>query len=392
MTESTPPDPRTISNRLLLQQYGAAVAPALKRDTAAAVAGYPADDFGGALSAALPLRVGFVSSDFCDHPVGLLMLPLLLFLDRSRITPLFYSTGGRDDDTRAVLRRHSQWHDVAALDAAALTERLRADQLHIAIDLAGHTAGNRLPVFARRVAPLQISWLGYFATTGIPAMDSVLMDRWHVPPEHEDHFTEEVLRLPHSRWCYHPVAFAPEVSPPPCLATGTVTFGSFNNTAKYNDAVFAAWARILLAVPGSRLVLKSYTFDDAAQAERVRVAFEALGVVRDRLDLRPASFHRQLLEQYADIDIALDPFPFTGGYTSCEALWMGLPIVTLCGDGPWRGRPMRCSARLAGPNGFRSGLRRTRTSTWPRLWRWRPTRPGWRPSARACVRRWKPLP
>ncbi len=326
-------DPRKASNHLLLGQYRFMAAAALKAEAVDVVAAnFEVSDFTSKAEVVSPLRVGFISSDFCDHPVGLLLLPLLLFIDPAKLTPVFYSTGGREDATRAVLRRFSQWQDVSSLDATSLTERLRVDQLHIAIDLAGHTAGNRLPAFARRVAPLQITWLGYFATTGVPAMDSVLMDRWLVPPEHEDHFTEEVLRLPHTRWCYNPVGFAPPVSPPPCLASGAVTFGSFNNTLKYNDAVFAAWARILESVPGSRLVLKSYGFDNTSEIDRVRFAFQSLDIAPDRLDLRPASFHRQVLEQYADIDIALDPFPFTGGYTSCEALWMGLPIVTLCGD------------------------------------------------------------
>lgn len=279
-----------------------------------------------------PLRVGFVSPDLSDHPVGLLLLPLLLFVNRALVHPVLYSTGGREDATRASLRRFCEWHDIQSMDHDAQLRQLRSDRLDILIDLAGHTAGNSLPVFARRAAPLQLSWLGYFDTTGVPAMDAVLMDAWHVPPEAGARFSEEVLRLPHTRWCYNPVAFAPEVSASPASTNGFVTFGSFNNTAKYNEMVFGAWARILAAVPSSRLVLKWQTCADPEYRESVWIAFERHGIDRRRVELRARSPHLDVLQQYAGIDIALDPFPFTGGYTSCESLWMGLPLITLCGD------------------------------------------------------------
>lgn len=281
-----------------------------------------------------PLRIGFVSADLCDHPVGFYLLPFLQHLDRNSFMPFLYVVGGRDDETARALKTFAEWHDVTSLDHNALLMRLRADQLDILVDLSGHTSGNRLPVFARRTAPLQVSWLGYFATTGIPAMDYVLMDPWHVAEGAENQFTEKVLRLPHSRFCYQPVSFAPEVSPPPCLANDFITFGSFNNTSKYNPVVFSCWARLLLEVPSSRLILKWRTFIDPAYCEQVWSIFEVSGVVRERIELRKASFHRPLLEQYADVDIALDPFPFSGGHTSCEALWMGLPVVTLPGERP----------------------------------------------------------
>lgn len=279
-----------------------------------------------------PLRIGFVSPDLSDHPVGLLLLPLLLFLDRSKLQPVLFSSGGRDDATRAALRRFCEWHDMPSQDHGAQLRQLRAGRLDILIDLAGHTAGNSLPAFAQRAAPFQVSWLGYFGTTGVHAMDAVLMDPWYAPPGADDRFTEEVLRLPHTRWCYNPVAFAPQVCPSPACDRGFVTFGSFNNTAKYNDSVFSAWGRILAAVPSSRLVLKWQTCADPEYRESVWAAFARQGVDRRRIELRPRSAHLQVLQQYADIDIALDPFPFTGGYTSCESLWMGVPLITMCGD------------------------------------------------------------
>jgi predicted O-linked N-acetylglucosamine transferase (SPINDLY family) len=281
-----------------------------------------------------PLRVGFLSPDLCDHPVGMFLLPLLQYLDRQRIQPVLYSTGGRNDITRRALQQLGVWVDVAHLDDASLLNILRNHPLDALIDLSGHTAGHRLPVFARRAAPIQISWLGYFATTGVPAMDYVLMDEWHVPAGAELQFTEQVVRLPHSRFCYQPVAFAPEVSPPPCLSRGYVTFGSFNNTDKYHAGVFDLWARILASLPDARLVLKWRSYDDESVRARTLAAFLERGVAPDRIELRPFSFHVNLLKEYADVDIALDPFPFTGGQSSCEALWMGVPVVTLPGERP----------------------------------------------------------
>ncbi len=276
-----------------------------------------------------PLRVGFLSPDLCDHPVGMFVLPLLQHLDRQNIQPVLYSTGGRDDDTRRALRQLAVWVDVVHLDDASLLHNLRNHQLDVLIDLSGHTAGHRLPVFAKRGAPVQVSWLGYFATTGVPAMDYVLMDNWHVPEGTEVQFTEQVVRLPHSRFCYQPPSFAPEVSPPPCLTKGYVTFGCFNNAAKINEAVVMLWARLLHALPAARLVLKSYAFSEEAQRQKMQQDFVDCGIAAERIELRGPSFHADLLKEYADIDIALDPFPFSGGQSSCEALWMGVPVVTL---------------------------------------------------------------
>ena len=278
-----------------------------------------------------PLRVGFLSPDLCDHPVGFFLLPLLQHLDRQCIQPVLYSTGGREDDTRRALQQLGVWVDVAHLDDTSLLHNLRHHQLDVLIDLSGHTAGHRLPAFAQRAAPIQVSWLGYFATTGVPAMDYVLMDGWHVPAGAEDQFTEQVIRLPHSRFCYQPLPFTPAVSPPPCLSNGYVTFGSFNNTAKLNEAVLTLWARLLHALPTAHLVLKSYAFSDASQRQKMTQAFVDRGIAAERIDLRGPSFHADLLKEYADIDIALDPYPFTGGQSSCEALWMGVPVITLPG-------------------------------------------------------------
>ena len=276
-----------------------------------------------------PLRVGYVSADFCQHTVGLLVKDVLIAHHPERVTAFAYSAGQVDDWVTAAIRNACRFRDVSALDDAALAGRIRQDRIDVLVDLSGHTAGSRLTVFAHRPAPVQVSWLGYFATTGLPLMDAVLLDHWHAPPGTEAQFVEAIVRLPGGRICYTPVPFAPAtVAPPPSIARGYVTFGSFNNTAKLNAGVLEVWSRLLAAVPDSRLVLKWRTFQDAGFCGSVREAFGQRGIAPQRVELRGASFHADVLKQYADIDIALDPFPFTGGLTSCEALWMGVPVVT----------------------------------------------------------------
>lgn len=275
------------------------------------------------------LRVGYVSADLCQHTVGLFVKDIVAAHDPALVVAFAYSAGQVNDWVSAELRQTCVLREVAALDDAALAEQIRGDAIDVLVDLSGHTAGSRLTVFAHRPAPLQVSWLGYFATTGLPLVDAVLLDEWHAPPGIESQFVESIVRLPRGRFCYTPVPFAPtEVAPPPCVTRGHVTFGSFNNTAKLNADVLALWARILVVVPHSRLVLKWRTFQDAELCASVRQFFSKAGVEPGRVELRGASFHADLLKEYADIDIALDPFPFTGGLTSCEALWMGVPVVT----------------------------------------------------------------
>jgi len=275
------------------------------------------------------LRVGYVSADFCQHTVGLFVKDILCAHDPDRVAAFAYSAGQLDDWVTAAIRGACQFRDAAALDDAALAEQIRQDRIDVLVDLSGHTAGSRLSVFAHRPAPVQVSWLGYFATTGLTAIDVVLLDEWHAPPGTESQFVEPIIRLPSGRFCYAPVPFAPaEVAPTPCIRNGYITFGCFNNTSKLNAGVYETWARILAAVPDSRLLLKWRTFQDAAFCQSVRERFAQLGIDPHRIELRGASFHADVLKQYADIDIALDPFPFTGGLTSCEALWMGVPVVT----------------------------------------------------------------
>ena len=275
-----------------------------------------------------PFRIGYLSADFCQHTVGLFVKGVLSAHDRSRISVYTYNAGRISDWVTEGIRRTTTFRDVAGIGDVDLCALIRQDAIDVLIDLSGHTAGSRLTVFARRPALVQVSWLGYFATTGLSYIDAVLLDEWHAPPGMEAQFVEPIIRLPNGRFCYQPVPFMPEITTAPCIENGYVTFGSFNNTAKLNKGVFDLWASVLASVPGSRLVLKWRTFNDDELKRSTQDAFVQRGISADRIELRGPSFHVDLLKEYGDIDICLDPFPFTGGLTSCEALWMGVPVIT----------------------------------------------------------------
>ena len=274
------------------------------------------------------LRIGYLSADFCRHTVGLLVLPVIKSHNPDRVTVFAYSSGHVADAITDEFKSVCHWREVRSLTDQDLAQTIRNDQIDVLIDLSGHTAGSRLNALAWRPAPVQIAWLGYFATTGLNAMDAVLFDEWHVPPGSETLFHEPVIRLPMGRLCYQPLPDAPAVKPLPFLAKQHITFGCFNNTAKLNDQVLDVWANVLLAVPHSRLVLKWRTLNDPQFCEQLIAAFAGRGIPSDRIELRRPSPHLEMLAEYGDIDIALDPFPFTGGLTSCEALWMGVPVIT----------------------------------------------------------------
>ena len=276
-----------------------------------------------------PLRVGYVSADLCQHTVGLFVKDVLKEHDSAQVTVFAYYAGQTSDWVTDTIRLICTLRNIATLDDIALADLIRNDEIDVLVDLSGHTAGSRLTVFAHRPAPVQVSWLGYFATTGLSYIDAVLLDDWHAPIGAEKQFIEPIIRLPTGRLCYQPVPWAPaEVAPLPCLKNGYITFGCFNNTSKLNDGVFDVWAGVMAAVPSSRLLLKWRTLADDNLCDSIRAALATRGITPERIELRPASFHSDLLTQYADIDIALDPFPFTGGMTTCEALWMGVPVVT----------------------------------------------------------------
>lgn len=275
-----------------------------------------------------PLRIGYISADLCQHTVGLFVKDVIKQHTQNKVTAYTYSAGQVHDWVTEKIKANTQYHDVSKLDDAQLAERIRQDKIDVLIDLSGHTAGSRLAVFAHRPAPVMVSWLGYFATTGLSYLDGILMDEWHAPKGTDGLFIEPVIRLPGGRLCYQPVPWVEDVLPSPHLKNGYLTFGCFNNTSKFNPVVFDLWARILEQAPSARLVLKWRTFNDEALQQKVKANFQQQGVDPERIELRGPSFHTDLLKEYGDIDIALDPFPFTGGLTSCESLYMGVPVVT----------------------------------------------------------------
>lgn len=282
---------------------------------------------------ARPLRLGFVSADLGRHPVGCIMLPLVEHLDRSRFELWCYSNRVMYDPLQQQLRQGvNMWRDVRALTDEQVTDVIREDQIDVLFDLSGHTGHNRLGVFARRAAPVQITWAGYQSTTGIAAIDYLLTDAQMAPSGVDQYFTEQVVRLPEAAWCCRIDSPPVDVGQPPCVTRGQVTFGSFNNASKVSAAVVDLWAHVLTATPSSRLILKYRGFDDLRLMQHFRRLFQARGVVPERIEFRGQTSFEQMLAEYREIDIALDPFPFGGGMTSLIALWMGVPVVTWPGE------------------------------------------------------------
>lgn len=276
-----------------------------------------------------PLRLGFVSPDFGAHPVGYFLAGLLESLDRTAWHTVCYSDREKLDLMTDRLRDAAgTWRDVRQMSVETLAAQIRSDRIDILFDLAGHTAFNRMLVFARKPAPIQVTWLGYVGTTGLSAIDYLLADRYQVPEGADRYYRETVLRMPEGYVCYQPPAEAPPVGPLPAQATGHVTFGSFSSPAKLNDQVAALWSRVLQRVPGSRLMLKYCGFDAPNTRHRVLEMFAAHQIAPERLLLEGWSARAEALARYNQIDLALDPFPYGGGLTTCEALWMGVPVIT----------------------------------------------------------------
>jgi predicted O-linked N-acetylglucosamine transferase (SPINDLY family) len=278
-----------------------------------------------------PLRIGFVSSDFGQHPTGFLVLPGLEHLDRQACSVVCYCDRDAEDEfTHRFRAASSEWRWTANLADEQLAALVRHDKIDLLVDLMGHT-GSRLGVFARRPAPLQMTWFGYVGTTGLAAMDLLLADRYHVGAGEETQHTEAVLRMPNGYACYGPPLDAPDVSPLPALSTGVFTFGCFNKATKYCERLFRTWAAILARVPKSRLLLKAGGVDDDLVQAQLRRRFVELGINEQRLLFAGWSPQRELLAAYSQVDLALDTFPYSGGLTTCEALWMGVPTITYPG-------------------------------------------------------------
>ncbi len=279
------------------------------------------------------LRVGMMSGDFCNHPVGYFLENILAQIDSLRIELIAYSTQDKSDSlTERIKPRFSAFKSITGRRDEEAAQMVHADGIHVLLDLAGHTGHNGLPVFAWKPAPVQVSWLGYMASTGLQEMDYILGDPYNTPYEEAEHFTETIWQLPETRLCFTPPAVTLDIGPLPAKSAGHVTFGCFNNLTKINDRVVSLWSRILQAVPGSRLFLKAKQLSDLCIGEPIRRRFAARGITPDRLILKGASPRAEYLKAYNLVDISLDPFPFPGGTTSVEGLWMGVPLITLRGD------------------------------------------------------------
>ena len=272
------------------------------------------------------LRVGFVSPDFREHSVARFVLPLFRELGRKESEVYAYSDVATPDLVTGLLRNHvDQWRDVAAIGDAPLADLIRADGIDILVDLAAHSGHNRLLTFARKPAPVQVTYLAYCSTTGVDAIDYRVTDAFLDPPAETEHYTETSIRLPHCYWCYS----APPLGRPPThRQPGPPTFGCLNNFAKVSDVTLALWARLLKRVPEARLLLYART---ESHRNRVRRAFSQAGVEESRAAFVGRQSFALYLQTYREIDVALDPFPYGGGTTTCDALWMGVPVISLAG-------------------------------------------------------------
>ena len=280
------------------------------------------------------IRIGYLSPDFRSHAVASFIEPILSHHDRSRFEIFCYANLARPDETTARLKGLVEgWRDIYRVADEEAARVIAADRLDLLVDLAGHTSGNRLPLLARKPAPLQATWIGYPDSTGLPELDFRITDRLADPPgTTEQLHSERLVRLPRSFSCFLPPLDSPPVASLPYLASGRVTFGSFNNLAKVTPEVIALWARVLRAVPGSRLLMKCRPLADAEVCVRTLERFRGEGVPAERIELHPGDpSPAGHLAQYGRVDIALDTFPYNGTTTSCEALWMGVPVVTLAG-------------------------------------------------------------
>ena len=279
------------------------------------------------------LRVGFVSGDLSNHPVGYFLEGLLSELSGTKLALFAYPTKLIEDELTLRIKPHfAAWRPLVGVGDEAAANLIHSDGIHILIDLSGHTAGNRLPIFAWKPAPLQISWLGYFASTGVTEIDYILGDPYVTPIEEAGHFTEKIWRLPESYLCFTQPNVDVDVAPLPALTTGSVTFGCFNKIERMNDNVIAVWARILKAIPDARLFLKDKTFNNDSMRDAVYRRFEFVGIERGRLILEGSSPRSEYLASYHLVDIALSPFPYGGGTTSAEGLWMGVPVIAKRGN------------------------------------------------------------
>jgi protein O-GlcNAc transferase len=279
------------------------------------------------------LRVGFVSGDYRQHPVAFFLQQVLQNLDRHIIEPVAFNNCNAQDDFTLQLKPHfSEWHSLVGLSHQQAAELVYDSRIHILVDLSGHTAYNRLALFAWKPAPVQVSWLSYNASTGLADIDYVIADEQVVPPGNQHHFVEKIHYLPKMWMCFTPPQDAPDVAPLPAVGNGHVTLGCFQQLQKINDEVLEVWSQILQKLPTARLHIQTKAFGFAEERANMRQRLLKHNLDPERVKLLGVMPRMEYLAAYAEVDFVLDTFPYNGFTTTCEALWMGVPTLTLSGE------------------------------------------------------------
>jgi len=279
------------------------------------------------------LRIGFVSGDLWEHPVGYILLGVLKNLQKKNLELIAYSNFSKKDDFSIKLKSYfNEWYEIENKEDIEVINQIRKDRINILFDLSGHSAKNRLPIFINKPAPIQISWGGYPGFIGIPEIDYVFGDPYVTPEKEKKNFTEKVFILPNIWICFTAPEVEVKINELPAIKKKYITFGSFNNLSKINEKVVFLWSKILKAVPKSKLFLKSNVFNDSYFKKLIINNFEKNDVSKDSIILEGRSSRNEYLDCYNKIDIALDPFPWSGGISTFEAIWMGVPVLTKKGD------------------------------------------------------------
>ena len=280
------------------------------------------------------IRVGYLSPDLRNHPVGFFMEPILRYHNHEDFELHGYGLNDTVDEFgNSLINCFDRWRPCSQMTDSQLAARIRDDAIDILVDLGGYTASSRMSIPAMRVAPVQVSYLGYPCTTGLPEMDTIIGDHWLMPAGSRALYSESPARLDTSFLCFQPRPGTPDVAPLPAERNGYITFGSFNHLPKLSDRCITLWADVLQEIPNSKLVLKAQPLADAGVQELTYRRFAKAGITRTRVELLgPNSPVTRFLQEYARIDIALDTTPYNGGTTTCDALWMGVPVISLYGE------------------------------------------------------------
>ena len=280
------------------------------------------------------IRVGYLSPDFRVHSVAFFIHPVIQGHDREQLEVFCYADVAKPDEvTEVMMKTADHWRNIHRMSDDQVFQCIQNDQIDILVDLAGHSGNNRMKVFTGKPAPVQVTYLGYPNTTGLSTMDYRITDGIADPPGLTDpYYTEELIRLPAGFLCYHPSMGTPDVSDLPCLENGYITFGSFNNRAKINTQTISLWSELLSRIPGSRLILKSSISSDQESRRELLSRFVENGIDESRIEILSYLPFSEHLKQYHRVDIALDTFPYNGTTTTCEALWMGVPVITQAGN------------------------------------------------------------